>query len=509
MRNKESVAGTVQRDCNRAPRGPSWLSRPISLHNRTAIRGGVLAEHPAFQAHYRSCPRHQRVACPQDLQAARGLKGGALRVSWQRVANPQDSPVLLEPVVTVIVDGGADAIVGTAPAGATSVLFDSVPRGRDLAIAAALTRQGHVISEVCGIRIRSTQTRTGDRTPSRVSSPAPVSATVTTTTTTDAPPVIIASTDTPPTTSTDTLSALPIVTGLAAAPASHSSMTLTWTAPTPPANHNSFLLQQCGDAGCTGTPTDIAAAKAATSHTVTSGLTRDTAYHFRIRAVAAPNSGFEDSDWTSTVQGRTAKEPLPQVAGLTAAPVSHSSINLSWTAPTSTTNVDNFRLQRCDNASCTGTNTNLTSPAKTATTSAVSGLTRNTAYHFRIRAAATSSSDYAESDWSSPVTHTTAKEPLQEVSNFHQERDSSLSTGSAKVIWNQYTHAALASFELQVCSDGTCTTTTATHSVTSTATSWIYSGCGTGNCHLRIRAKATDGSGYSDGPWATVSPVGE
>ena len=131
------------------------------------------------------------------MQAARGLKGGELRVSWQRIANPQDSPTLLEPVVTVIVDGGADAIVGTAPAGATSVLFDSVPRGRDLAIAAALTRQGHLISEVCRIRIRSTQTRTGDRTPSRVSSqtrtgdrtpsrvssPAPVSATVPTTTT--------------------------------------------------------------------------------------------------------------------------------------------------------------------------------------------------------------------------------------------------------------------------------------------------------------------------------------
>ena len=455
------------------------------------------------------------MACPQDLQAARGLKGGELRVSWQRVANPQDSPTLLEPVVTVIVDGvGTDAVVGTAPAGATSVLFDSVPRGRDLAIAAALTRQGHVISEVCRIRIRSTQTRTGDRTPSRVSSPAPVSATVTTTTTTDAPPVIVASTDTPPVTSTDTpptTTPLPLVAGLAAAPVSHSSMRLSWTAPYP-ANHNSFLLQRCGDAGCTGTPTDIGTpAASATSHTVTSGLTRNTAYHFRIRAVAAPNSGFEDSAWSSTVQGRTAKEKLPQVAGLTAAAGTpdHSSIDLSWTAPTSTTNVDNFRLQRCDNASCTGTNTNLTSPAKTATSSTVSGLTRNTAYHFRIRAAATSSSDNADSDWSSPVTHTTAKEQLPVFTIFRQERDSSLSTGSAKIIWNQYTHAALASFELQVCQTGACTVPTATHTIDKTATSWIYTACGTGHCHMRMRAKAKDGSGYFDGSWATVSPVGE
>ncbi len=498
MRNKESVAGTVQRDCNRAPRGPSWLSHPVSLHNRTAIRGGVLAEHPAFQAHYRSCPRHQRVACPQDLQAARGLKGGELRVSWQRVANPQDSPTLLEPVVTVIVDGGADAIVGTAPAGATSVLFDSVPRGRDLAIAAALTRQGHVISEVCRIRIRSTQTRTGDRTPSRVSSPAPVSATVTTTTT-DAPPVIVASTDTPPVTSTDTLSALPLVTGLATAAGTpaHSSINLSWTAPTPPANHNSFLLQQCGDAGCTGTPTDIAAAKAATSHTVTSGLARNTSYHFRIRAVAAPNSGFEDSAWSSTVQGRTAKEKLPQVASLTAAAgtPAHSSINLSWTAP-NPANHDNFRLERCGNASCTGTPAEAVTPAAGDTTSTVTGLTRNTAYHFRIQAAATSSSDYADSDWSSPVTHTTAKEPLPAVSGLVAS-----GLNPSTLTWNSYSHAQLDSFEIRVCSTNDCATITETLTAAATATSRTHT-CAATPCHYQIRAKAKDGSDYTYGPWS-------
>ncbi len=435
------------------------------------------------------------MACPQDLQAARGLKGGELRVSWQRVANPQDSPTLLEPVVTVIVDGGADAIVGTAPAGATSVLFDSVPRGRDLAIAAALTRQGHVISEVCGIRIRSTQTRTGDRTPSRVSSPAPVSATVTTTTTTDAPPVIVASTDTPPTTTP-----LPLVAGLAAAPVSHSSMRLSWTAPSP-ANHNSFLLQRCGDAGCTGTPTDIGTpAASATSHTVTSGLTRNTPYHFRIRAVAAPNSGFEDSAWSSTVQGRTAKEKLPQVAGLTAAAGSpaHSSINLSWTAP-NPANHANFRLERCGNASCTGTPAATVTPAASATTSTVTGLDRNTAYHFRIQAAATSSSDYADSDWSSPpVSHTTAKEPLPAVTGL-------VASGANPVslTWNSYSHAQLDSFEISVCSTSPCTSTTVTTTLTAaaTATSHSYS-CVSTPCHFQIRAKAKDGSDYTYGPWS-------
>ena len=443
------------------------------------------------------------MACPQDLQAARGLKAGELRVSWQRVANLQDSPALLgEPAVTVIVDGGGTSVVGTASATATSVLFDTVPRGRDLAITVALTRQGNVISEVCRIQIRSTQTRTGDRTPSRVSSPVPVPATVTTTTT-DTPPITV----TPPTTTP-----LPVVTGLTAAPASHSSMRLDWAAPTSTANLANFRLQRCNDAGCTGTPANLGTEPASvTSRTVT-GLVRNTEYHFRIQAVATQDPGYEDSAWSPTASGTTAKEPLSPVTGLAAAQATppYSSMTLTWTAPTSTANLAEFRLQWCSDAACTGTITDISRESSSATEKPVTGLTRNTEYHFRIQATATSNSDYEDSDWSPTARGMTAKEPLPEVAGFFQEIDASLPEGAAKVIWNSYTHSAhAASFEIEVCTTASCTTTTPGHTeTTTTATSWTYSNCGTGNCHLRIRAKAKDGSGYSDGPWLSVSPIG-
>ena len=498
----ESVAGTVQRDCNYAPRGPSWLPRPFSLHNCAAVRGGVLAEHHSFQTHYRSCPQHQQVACPQDLQAARGLKAGELRVSWQRVANLQDSPALLgEPAVTVIVDGGGTAVVGTAPAIATSVLFDTTPRGRDLAIAVALTRQGHVISEVCRIHIRSTQTRTGDRTPyqtSSLSAPPPVP------TTAPIPPT----TDPPPTTTP-----LSPVTGLMAAPASHNSMTLSWNAPSSTANLANFQLQRCDSADCTG-GTDIATPSATDrTYTVTTGLDRNTLYHFQIRAVAKMDSGYEDSDW-STASGTTAKQPLPVVAGLTAAAgnPAYNSMALTWTAPASTDGRAEFGLEWCSASGCgPGTSEGTDTAPAAETTSTVTGLTRDREYHFQIRAVATQNSGYANSEWSATVLHRTEKQPLPALTGVRAGASSSAGVAviawDPVTAWDSLTREALANFGIAVCtglSSTTCPSTT-TGTAIAAESSWNHAACGAGiTCYLRVRAQATSTSGYAHGPWSDV-----
>jgi hypothetical protein len=451
--------------------------------------GGVLAEQHAFQAHHRSCPRHQRVACPQDLQAARGLKAGELRVSWQRVAHPQDAPALLgEAAVTVIVDGGGAALVGTAPAGATSVRFDTVPRGRDLAIAAAWTRQGHVISEVCRLRIRSTQTRTGDRTPSRSSSPAPVPATVTTTTTTRPPPG----------------TRLPSVTDLTIRPGSpsHSSIIVTWSAPGPTAHIAEFRLQHCFQgADCKD---HVTRPSSATMHTESS-LGRNTAYHFRIRAVANPNSGYEDSDWSPIAEGKTTTQPLPQVTVVSAEPgsPSHSSMTLtwSWMTPGSPNNLTGFRLQRCGNASCTGTSADSGTASDSDRSHTFTGLTRNTPYHFRIQAVG-SQLRYTDSDWSSPVPGTTDKEPLPLVTGLVAQ----VATPT-NLIWNPSSHEQLDSYEIRVCSADPCTSANVTATLTAgtsegTATNPLEYTCTTAFCYYQIRAKAKDGSGYTYGPWS-------
>ena len=109
---------------------------------------------------FRACPR-QQAECPGSLRAERGLKGGELRVSWERVPTPP----LNATTVTVVVDDGEQSVVRQVPAKDTFADFDSLARGRDLEVTAALTRDGHVISETCTLRLRSTQTDTRNPTP--------------------------------------------------------------------------------------------------------------------------------------------------------------------------------------------------------------------------------------------------------------------------------------------------------------------------------------------------------
>ena len=97
---------------------------------------------------------------------ARTLKAGELRVSWQRVptATLGPEPLFAEAFVTVIVDDGETPIVRQVRPTTTEVLVDGVARGRDLEIAAAVTRRYHLLSEISRLRLRATQTRSWDRT---------------------------------------------------------------------------------------------------------------------------------------------------------------------------------------------------------------------------------------------------------------------------------------------------------------------------------------------------------
>ena len=95
----------------------------------------VRADSSHWFADYRLCPLSLQVQGPQDLQAARGLKGGELRVFWkQATAGMPGSEGLDETAITVIVGAGTDTIVRQVPPTATDVILDSVPRGRDLEI---------------------------------------------------------------------------------------------------------------------------------------------------------------------------------------------------------------------------------------------------------------------------------------------------------------------------------------------------------------------------------------
>ena len=77
-------------------------------------------------------------------------------------------------------------------------------------------------------------------------------------------------------------------------------MQLTGDRPTDPAGIVNFALQYCTEADCTapykGTGANGGTPASSDTSTTVAGLTRNTPYHFRIRAVGA--KGYEDSDWT-------------------------------------------------------------------------------------------------------------------------------------------------------------------------------------------------------------------
>ena len=302
-----------------------------------------------------------------------------------------------------------------------------------------------------------------------------------------------------------------MVAGLAAAAPdtnTDAGVKLTWTAPSNAANIANFEIQHCASSSCTNAVSGGTPGAATTAHTVT-GLTRNTQYHFRIRAVAASNSDYQDSDWSATVSRTTAKTPLTTVAGLTAAAPNtdgHSSANLNWTGPSTTTNIANFEIQHCASSACSSPVSGGT-PGAAVTAHTVTGLTRNTAYHFRIRAVAQANSDYSDSAWSTTTgSLTTAKEPLPKVSKPSAAYAGwPQPVGTLTVAWSQVIQNELDKYRLEVCSNRECSSTVSTHDVAGLE---YEHNCGTSTtCHYRVRALAKSGTGYTDGPPSDVLSV--
>jgi titin len=163
-------------------------------------------------------------------------------------------------------------------------------------------------------------------------------------------------------------------TNLSASNVSQQSLTVSWSTPGGPLT--GYVLDMATDNGFTSIVQTLNPGSGATSQGV-SGLTANTTYYFRLKA---QNNGGE-SAYSATLQTTT----LPNLPGaptaFTAAPVSSSQINLSWTNGGGQTALE---LQ-------VSTNSNFSSGVQTlpldasATTTSVTGLAENTTYYFRLR----------------------------------------------------------------------------------------------------------------------------
>ena len=140
-------------------------------------------------------------------------------------------------------------------------------------------------------------------------------------------------------------------TALSATAISTTQIDLGWTASTDNVGVTGYRVERCQGAGCTtfaqvGTPTGTTFSD--------TGLTANTTYRYRVRAVdAAGNLSALLRDRHGDDARRADTTPPSAPTALSATAISATRINLGWTASTDNVGVTGYRVERCQGASCT------------------------------------------------------------------------------------------------------------------------------------------------------------
>ena len=165
---------------------------------------------------------------------------------------------------------------------------------------------------------------------------------------------------------------------LAAAAVSSSQINLTWT--DSDSTEIGFKIERCTGADCSDF-TQIATVGANVTSYSNTGLTASTSYSYRVRAYNTAG----DSDYSNPASAVTPAAPAVPAApsNLVATTVSKSQINLSWTD--NAANEDGFRIERCKGSTCTNF-AQIATVGANVTTFANTGLSKGTAYRYRVRA---------------------------------------------------------------------------------------------------------------------------
>jgi hypothetical protein len=153
------------------------------------------------------------------------------------------------------------------------------------------------------------------------------------------------------------------------------SVALSWMAPSQTSGITTYLVEYSKDGT---TWTTFTRPDSTVTNTTVTGLEAGTAYTFRV----TPSIGTSVSAAAAT-GSNSATTNFQKVTNAVATPSSSifSTVNLAWSAPTITTNLDNYQIE----VSTDGTTwVVFERTASTATTATVTGLTFGTSYRFRI-----------------------------------------------------------------------------------------------------------------------------
>ena len=161
---------------------------------------------------------------------------------------------------------------------------------------------------------------------------------------------------------------------LNAAAVSSSQINLTWADNS--TNESIFKVEQSTD---NVTFTEVATVSANVQAYSVTGLATATAYFFRVRA----SNTAGDSAYSNTASATT-QQMLPAApTSLTATAISKSQINLTWSD--SSNNEGGFKIERCQGVNCTSF-TMVGQVGQNVTAFSNTGLSKNTAYRYRVRA---------------------------------------------------------------------------------------------------------------------------
>jgi chitodextrinase len=178
---------------------------------------------------------------------------------------------------------------------------------------------------------------------------------------------------------------------------SSTQINLAWTASTDNVAVTGYLIERCQGASCSSFAQIVALGNVTTySNTA---LAVSTNYSYRVRATDAAGNLSAYSNISSATTPDTTAPSAP--SALTAASISATQINLSWTASTDNVAVTGYRVERCQGASCS----NFTQVATSATTTFNdTTLTASTSYSYRVRATDAGSNLSAYSNTASATT---------------------------------------------------------------------------------------------------------
>lgn len=170
--------------------------------------------------------------------------------------------------------------------------------------------------------------------------------------------------------------------GFTATTVSTTQINLSWTDNT--ASEAGFKIERCAGAGCSDFAQITAVGANVVSYQDTS-VCNGTSYSYRVRAYRTAAPGPWDSGYSETASAATAT--ITEPGSFTAAAVTDTQTNLSWTDNTS--DETGFKIERCAGAGCSNF-AEITTTAANAVAYSDSGLTPSETYCYRVRAYKTS-----------------------------------------------------------------------------------------------------------------------